>query len=120
MLVVLITFGDSHLVPYVGNLDTIFGVTFWRLLDVMYPLLSVVVFLLYGKEKHGLKINLRSAVIFAAFVAALLLICLDDVALVLHLGLEPPMAYWVAMEWLYPVIAVFTFFLFGRTDQTKN
>jgi hypothetical protein len=60
----LITFGDSHLAGNVGNLDTIFGLIFWRLLDVVYPVASVVVFLLYGREKHGMKIDLRSALIF--------------------------------------------------------
>ena len=44
MLIFLITFGDSHLASNVGNLDTIFGLTFWRLLDVVYPALTIVVF----------------------------------------------------------------------------
>ena len=120
MLVILVTFGDSHLVYNVGNLDTIFGLTFWRLLDVLYPVLSVLVFLLYGKEKHGLQINMRSVGIFAGFLVTLLMICLDDIAVVLHLSLEPPIGYWVIMEWVYPVVAIVAFFLFGRTRQAKT
>ena len=78
MLIILTTFGDSHLAGNVGNLDTIFGLTFWRLLDVVYPVLSIVVFLMYGREKQGLKINLRSTVIFSGFLVLLALMCLDD------------------------------------------
>ena len=78
MLIILITFGDSHLASNVGNLNTIFGLTFWRMLDVMYPVLSLVVFLMYGREKQGLKINLRSTVIFSGFLVLLALMCLDD------------------------------------------
>jgi hypothetical protein len=115
MLIILITFGDSHLAGNVGNLDTIFGLTFWRLLDVVYPVLSIVVFLMYGREKHGLKINLRSAVIFSGFLVLLALICLDDIAIVLNVSIEAPVHFWVIMEWVYPIFSIIAFFLFGKS-----
>jgi hypothetical protein len=104
----------------VGNLDTIFGLTFWRLLDVVYPVLSIVVFLIYGREKHGLKINLRLAVIFSGFLVLLALICLDDLAIVLNVSIEPPVHVWVIMEWGYPVLSIIAFFLFGKTNEVKQ
>jgi hypothetical protein len=51
---------------------------------------SIGLFLLYGKEKHGLKINLNSMAFFALYVAILALICLDDMAEGLNLALELP------------------------------
>lgn len=44
VLLILITFGDSHLVYFVGNLDTIFGLAFWEPLDVLYKFASIVVY----------------------------------------------------------------------------
>jgi hypothetical protein len=120
MLIILITFGDSHLVSQVGNLDTIFGLAYWRLFDVVYPVASVMVFLLYGKEKGGLKINLLTVLIFSSYLGALALICLDDIGIVLNLSIVPPVEYWVIMEWLYPIYAVIAFALFGKTNQAKK
>ena len=48
MLLILITFGDAYLKPFIGNLDTIFGLQFWKAIDTIYPLASIAVFLLYG------------------------------------------------------------------------
>jgi hypothetical protein len=57
-LLIFVTFGDAHIYWFIGNLDTIFGLTFWRVLDVFYPVASAVVFLLYGWVKgNGLKFN---------------------------------------------------------------
>jgi len=84
------TFRDFHLASNVGNLDIIFGFTLWRVLDITYPVLSIVVFLMYDREKHDLKTNLHSAVIFAGFLVLLALICLDDSAIVLNVTIEPP------------------------------
>ena len=50
MLIILIIFGDAAQVSWVGNLDTIFGLTYWHLMDVIYHLASIMVFLLYGKS----------------------------------------------------------------------
>jgi hypothetical protein len=120
MLVILVTFGDSHLARQIGNLDTIFGHTFWHLLDVMYPLLSISIFLLYGRGKGGIKINPLTIGIFLTYLAALALINLDDIALVLNLSILPSRDYWVVMEWFYPVYSVIAFFIFGKANQLEK
>jgi hypothetical protein len=120
MLVILVTFGDSHLAWQIGNLDTIFGRAFWHLLDVAYPLLSIIVFLLYGREKGGIKINTLTISIFITFLVALTLINIDDVAFVLNLAIMPGRSYWVAMEWFYSIYAVFAFFIFGKANQLEK
>jgi hypothetical protein len=120
MLVILVTFGDSHLARQIGNLDIIFGHTFWRLLDVMYPLLSISVFLLYGREKGGIKINPLTIGTFLSYIIALALINVDDVALVLNLSIMPSRDYWIAIEWFYPVYSVIAFFIFGKANQLEK
>ena len=82
MLIILLTFGDSHLVAHVGNLDTIFGLAFWKPLDVLFVLASILVFLLYGKVKGGLRFNVVTKLVFLSYLFALLLISLDGIALV--------------------------------------
>ena len=37
MFVILIIFGDAMPNEWVGNLDTIFGQTYWPLMDIIYP-----------------------------------------------------------------------------------
>lgn len=98
MLVILVTFGDAHLAWQIGNLDTIFGLAFWRLLDVAYPLLSIIVFLLYGRENGGIKINPLTIGVFVTYLVALALINIDDIAIVLNLSIMPARNYWVALE----------------------
>jgi hypothetical protein len=120
MLLILVTFGDAHLSWRVGNLDTIFGLSFWRLLDVLYPLLSIIVFLLYGRENGGIKINPLTIGVFISYLVALALISVDDIALVLNLSLTPPRTYWIAMEWFYPVYSTIAFFIFGKTNQLEK
>jgi len=120
MLIILITFGDAHLAFQVGNLDTIFGLTYWKLLDVIYPVASVLVFLLYGKEKNSLRLNLRIIIIFLSYLSVLSLICLDDVVLVLNLNVTPPIEYWIIIEWIFPIYAIIAFFLFGRVTRPRK
>ena len=81
ILLILLTFGDAHLVGSVGNLDTIFGLAFWKPLDVVYSLASIVVFLLYGKVKGGLRFNVVTMLVLLSYLFALALISLDDIAL---------------------------------------
>ena len=66
-----------------------------------------------------MKINLRSAVIFAGFLVVLALICLDDIAVLLNVSIGPHTYYWVIMEWVYPVFLVIAFFLFGKINEVK-
>jgi hypothetical protein len=120
VLLVLLTFGDSHLVGDVGNLDTIFGTVFWKPLDVLYVLVSILVFLLYGKLKGGLRLKLVTVLVFLSYLFVVALISLDDIFLVLKLNLTLSTDYWIAVEWFYPVYSIIAFFVFGRANESKK
>jgi len=120
MLLILLTFGDAHLVGWVGNLDTIFGLALWKPVDVFYPLASILVFLLYGKLRGSLRPNLPTALIFISYLFALALISLDDISQVLSLHLTMSRDYWIAVEWFYPLYSIIAFFLFGRRTNRRN
>jgi len=120
MLLILLTFGDAHLVDYVGNLDSIFGGFFWKPLDILYALVSIVVFLLYGKVKGGLRFNAVATLVFLSYLFAVALISLDDIGLVLHLQTTMPKAYWIAVEWFYPIYSSIAFFIFGRANARTS
>jgi hypothetical protein len=119
VLVILLNFGDDHIGPTVGNLDTIFGLRLWPLMDVIYPVTSIIIFLAYGatKSKGYLKFNAKTAVPIAVYLLALFLISVDDVSQVLNLGLTFPETYWIAIMWLYPLISFVAFFSFGLENQ---
>ena len=117
ILLILVTFGDSNLSGTVGNLDAIFGHALWPLLDVAYPLVSVAVFLLYGRVKGGFRINAPTVAMFLSYLVALALISLDDIAVVLHVSITLTKDYWVVVEWFYPVYSSIAFFIFGRANQ---
>ncbi len=114
MLLILVTFGDAHLSSEIGNLDTIFGLTYWKLLDVVYPVASVIVFLLYGKIRNGIKLNLQKILILISFLIVLVLISLDDIAIVLNLTIDLSQEYWTIIEWIYPIYSAIAFFLYGK------
>jgi len=57
MLIILLVFGDATQISWVGNLDIIFGLTYWRILKAIYPVASIAVFLLYGKSKGTMQFN---------------------------------------------------------------
>ena len=120
MLLILVTFGDSHLTSYIGNLDAIFGHALWPLLDIAYPLASITVFLLYGRAKGGLRINTLTTGIFLSYLFALALISIDDIAIVLHLSIMPSEEYWVTAEWFYPLYSIFALFIFGEANKVKK
>ena len=119
-LLISLTFGDAHLVGYVGNLDTIFGLAFWKPLDVLYPLASIAVFLLYGKVKGGLRFNVATMLVFLSYLFALALISLDDIVLVLNLQITLSKGYWIAVEWFYPIYSSIAFFIFGRANEFEK
>jgi hypothetical protein len=126
-LVILVTFGDSYLVVEggtitIGNLDTIFGLALWPVLEVVYVVGSIAVFLLYGWTKSGgtLRFNVVNVLLFALFLAVLALISVDDIYRVFHLPLNLPAAYWEVVSWVYPVCSFIAFFLFGRANQPKK
>ena len=113
MVVILIIFGDNRPIPYVGNLDVIFGRGLWPVMDVIYPVASIALFLLYGRSKGPLKIKPGSIWPFLIFLAAALMIQIDDIFQALHHTIVLPDTYWTAARWLYFIIAVGTFFSFG-------
>lgn len=120
VLLILLTFGDNHLTSTVGNLDSIFGKALWRPLDVMYPLASITVFLLYGKVNGGLRVNALTVGMFFSYLVALALISLDDIAIVLNVSITLTKGYWVVVEWFYPIFSSIAFFIFGRANQDEK
>jgi hypothetical protein len=120
VLLISLTFGDAHLVSYVGNLDTIFGVAFYKPLDVVYVLASIAVFLLYGKLKGGLRFNTVTVLVFLSYLFALALISMDDISLVLNLNITLPKDYWIAVEWFYPIYSSIALFIFGRANESEK
>ena len=118
-LVILLNFGDDHTSPIIGNLDTIFGLRLWPLMDVIYLLASVLLFLAYGKVKSGgvTNFNVKTILPLAVYLVALLLISVDDFSSVLNLGLTFPKAYWIAAMWLYPLVSFLAFFSYGQANE---
>ena len=118
MLLIFLTFGDDYLSKNIGNLDTIFGLRFWPVLDVVWPVATITVFLLYGREKgNGLKINPTTILLFLSFLTVLMLITVDDITLVLRIPFNEPNTYWTVMMWVYPVYSSIAFFLFGKKHE---
>lgn len=120
-LVIMLNFGDDHTSPIIGNLDTIFGIRLWPVMDVIYPLASILLFLAYGAAKSGgnTKLNLKTILPIAVYAVALILISVDDISEVLNLGVKFPEAYWIAAMWLYPIISFFAFFSYGQATEKQ-
>jgi hypothetical protein len=117
MLVILIIFGDGIPGRAIGNLDTIFGESLWPFVDVMYPLASIIVFLLYGKSKGGIQVR-RSAILpFAALLAGILMIQFDDVFELINHPIKLPQLYWTIARWGYLLVAAGSFLGFGRACE---
>ena len=114
MLIILITFGDDRVYHWVGNLDQIFGHCFWRFMDVLYPLASILIFLLYGKVRGGLRIHALTILVFIIFLMALAMIIIDDIFIVLGHSIKLPDNYWGIASWVYPFVAASSFLAFGR------
>jgi len=121
-LIILLDFGDDHTGPTIGNLDTIFGLKLWPMMDVIYPLATIIVFLAYGQAKGNgeLRFNSKTVLPLVAFVLALFLISIDDVSSVLNLGLTFPLAYWIVAMWLYPIVSFIAFFSFGQANEQAS
>lgn len=113
MLIILITFGDNRVYPLVGNLDQIFGHSFWRFMDVLYPLASILIFLLYGKVRGGLRIHTLTVLLFLIFLMSLAMIIIDDIFKVLGYSVELPDNYWGIASWVYPLVSASSFLAFG-------
>ncbi len=121
-LVILLTFGDNHTGPNIGNLDTIFGLRLWPIMDVIYPLASILIFFAYGqaKNKENPESDTKGLLPLTIYLVALFLLSVDDVSDVLNLGLRFPEAYWIIMMWLYPIISFFTFFSYGQANEKQS
>ncbi len=127
VLLIFVTFGDDQLGKIagvaVGNLDTAFGFALWPVMDVVCPLASIAVFLLFGWVKGGgLKLNWRTLFLFSSFLLVLLLIIIDDVVIGLNrlgfvFSLPLSRVYWVAVSWVYPIYSAVAFFLFGSFHE---
>jgi len=120
MLIILITFGDNRVNLLVGNLDNIFGPSFWRFLDVLCPLASIIVFLLYGKVRGGLRIHVLPILLFLIFVMSLAMIIIDDIFVVLHISIKWPDIYWSIAQWVYPFLAASSFLASGWISARLN
>jgi hypothetical protein len=120
-LLMLTTFGDDYISHYIGNLDTIFGLQFWRALDVFYIAATIAVFLLYGYAKgNGLRFNYKAILIFVSFIAVLMLITVDDLLQVLSIDFELPQTYWAIVMWAYPIYSSIAFIFFGKEQETNS
>lgn len=120
MLIMLVIFGDAVYIhqpeglQQVGNLDTLFGNSFWPLMDVLIPIASLAVFLLYGKARGVIKLNVQTVALLVIFLISLMSMIIDDFALVLGHAFTLSDTYWAVARWLYPLIAASTFLGFGR------
>jgi hypothetical protein len=121
-LVILLTFGDNRIGPNIGNLDTIFGLRLWPIMDIIYPLASILIFFAYGqaKNKENPERDTKGLLPLAIYLVALFLLSIDDVSDILNLGLKFPEAYWIAVMWLYPIISFLTFFSYGQANEKQS
>lgn len=113
MLIILIIFGDALQGDNAGNLDTVFGQAYGHLMDVIYPLASILVFLLYGKFKGGIKIHIANILLFLVFLVGLSLIQFDDFFVLFHHTITLPWVWWTTVRWCFLFISVGSFFAFG-------
>jgi hypothetical protein len=113
LLMVLVIFGDQAGVTGVGNLDTIFGSSRWFLMDIVYPLSSLIVFLIYGKSKGRLEINRRSVLTLLAFLVAQIVIQFDDFVVLFYREVAFPQIYWTVIRLVYLFAAPGAFLAFG-------
>ena len=127
ILLILLTFGDSRFhIPKtgsaIGNLDSIFGPLFWPVLDIIYPLATITVFLLYGWSKQEkLRINPSTILLFLSFLAVLMLMIIDDIAGGIGLyAIHLPQLYWDIISAVYPIYSALAFFLFGKAHAKRE
>ena len=117
MLIILTTFGDNGVPnPSVGNLDSIFGLSpsFWHsFMDVLYPLASIIIFLLYGKVRGVLRIRVSTILVFLIFLMSLAMIIIDDILGVLGYSPILPDLYEGIAQWVYLSVAIGSFLAFG-------
>ncbi len=118
ILVVMIIFGDPMPIPWVGNLDCIFGQGLAPVMDVLYPLAATGTFLLHGRSRGSIQFNWKGLLPLVAFLVVSFAIQFDDALVVLgHRGVLPGV-YWDIARPLYFLVAIFSFFAFGAKSGT--
>jgi len=120
MLIILIIFGDAGQADWVGNLDTIFGLGLGHLMDVIYPVAAVSVFLLYGKSKGALRVKAANIWLFLIFLAAIIIMQVDDIFVVFNNTRVFPEVYWIIVRCVFFAASTSTFFLFGRSCKNDG
>lgn len=121
MLVTLMIFGDAMPIQWVGNLDTVFGLRWWPAMDLIYPLASIIVFLLYGRSKGVIRLNFRSVLYFLILLVGLALMQFDDAFALFQHPITLPNTYWTIARWLYFILAPSSFLLFGlECEKSKT
>ena len=113
VLIILITFGDNRVYPWVGNLDQVLGPCAGRLMDVLYPLASITIFLLHGKVRGSLRIHASTILVFLVFCASLAMVTIDDVLAGLGHSVTLPDNFWGIAQWFYPFVSGSSFLAFG-------
>jgi hypothetical protein len=82
-------------------------------MDVLYPLASIMIFLLYGKVRGALRIRVSTVLVFLIFLMSLAMIIIDDIFWVLgHSPILPDLYEGIA-QWVYPFVAASSFLAFG-------
>ena len=124
LLLVFITFGDQPLGTVsgitVGNLDTIFGIRLWPVMDVIYPLFAIAVFLLYGWVKSGeFRVRIETFLVFSSFLALLFLISVDDVAQVFDVSFHFSRIILMAVSWAFLILGGLIFLVYGKLKEKK-
>jgi hypothetical protein len=136
MVLVVLDFSDvSPIDVNVGNLDHLFGATFWHPMEVILPILLIVLFLTFGlvsfnsgKLEKATTTTMRpvssqdkikALLLLIGFGVLLFLIDLDDILKVL--GISSPLRvstqspyYWLPMEAIFPIGSILLFFLFAK------
>ncbi len=139
MLVVLLDFSDtSPMLSWVGNLDHIFGSSFWYPMEVILPLASIATFILFGREcfdsgkaegtlAFSFPKNIKALLPLLLFLVLLGMIYVDDILKVLGIDSalrvpEQSPYYWLPMMAIYPIGSIALFFVFGKVcfDLAKD
>jgi hypothetical protein len=118
-LIILINFGDDQTNPKIGNLDTMFGLGLWPLMDTIFLVSTIIIFLAYGKAKNSgkLRFTAKTALPLVVYLSALSTISIDDFSQLLNVNLTLPETYWIIMMWLFPIISLLAFFSFGEANK---
>ena len=124
LLLVLITFGDQPLGTVsgitVGNLDTIFGLQLWPVMDIVYPLLAITVFLLYGWVKSGeFRFRTETLLLLASFLALLFLINIDDVGQIFDLTIRLSRTRLMVVSGAFLILGSLVFLTYGKLNEKK-